>query len=61
MRIIIETGHTIEELHKGSAWNNECWDFSLEDFWSGAIEPQEDMVYWLIGDRVYETNLNVQD
>ena len=57
MRIIIETRHTLEELEK--VRDNDCWDFSLEDFWSGAIEPQEGMVYWLIGDRIYETTCRV--
>jgi len=55
-RIIIETGHTIEELHSGYGWDNECWDFDIEEFFNGTIEPQDGRVYWLIGDRVYETN-----
>jgi len=59
MRIIIETEHTIDELHNGSTWNNECWDFPLEELLDGSIEPRDDIVYWLIGDRAYETTIEV--
>lgn len=40
----------------GEAYENgDLWDFSKEDVRSGAIELQEDEVYWLIKGRYYET------
>lgn len=54
----IEAGHTKSELN--SVRDDECWDFTLEDFFGGAITPQDGMVYYLIGNRVYETNLSYE-
>lgn len=46
-------------------WNEMCelcgtdelWDISAEDFLTLAIEPDGQMVYWLINGRFYETML----
>ncbi len=54
-KITIEFGHTLHELHSGSHWDNECWDFEYSELFDGTIEPQDDMVYWLIDGRLYET------
>lgn len=35
--------------------NGDLWDFAIEDFENGAVEPQEDLVYWEIDGRLYET------
>ena len=59
----IEDGHTVSEYMKkyGDEYENgELWDYSLEDFKSGAVEPQKGLVYWLVKDRdgelrVFET------
>lgn len=59
----IEDGHTVSEYMKkyGDEYENgELWDYSLEDFKNGAIEPQKGLVYWLVKDRdgelrVFET------
>lgn len=58
-----ETGHKLSDWmrkYHEEYDNGELWDFSLEDFKSGAVEPQDGLVYWLIkeGDgelRAYET------
>lgn len=47
-------------LRFGDAYDSgELWDFSLEEIENGAVEPNEDMVYWaiLIDDkvRIFET------
>ena len=49
-------GHTLEEL--AMVQDDYCWNFLVEDFINGAIAPQDNMVYWLIGDRLYETTIN---
>lgn len=54
----IELGHTIEEyndLYGKEYENGEFWDFSIEDVENGAIEANPNMIYWQIGNRVYET------
>lgn len=54
----IETNHTLKEwelLYKQDYINGDLWDFSLECIKFQAIEPNPNMVYWLIDNRVYET------
>lgn len=46
----IEYGHKLSELPA----DNELWDFSIEDFLFGALDPNEEMLYWFIDGRVYE-------
>lgn len=58
-----ETGHKLSDWmrkYHEEYDNGELWDYSLEDFKSGAVEPQESLVYYLIKDadgelRAYET------
>lgn len=54
----IETNHTLEEwelLYKQDYINGDLWDFPLKDIESQAVEPNPNMVYWLIDNQVYET------
>ena len=30
-------------------------DYSIDDFINGAVESNEDMIYWYINGRLYET------
>lgn len=55
-RVIIETGHTIEELKKSGLQDENSRDFPLEELFNGAIEPQEEIIYWYIDGRVYEVS-----
>ena len=55
----IEFGHTEDEWEKKGFDTDNCWDFSIEDFLSGAIEPNEDITYWLIDGRIFETDIFV--
>lgn len=53
-------GHTLEEYHAkfGEEYDNgKLWDFSLKDLENGAIEPENSVEYWQIGDRAYETTI----
>lgn len=54
----IETGHTLEEWTSKYGTDSQCyWDFPMEDFITGAVEVNEDIVYWLIDGRIYETDI----
>lgn len=54
-----EVGHTKEE------WKQEqveaakglvaLWSFPVDELLDGTIEPDVDMIYWLIDGRLYET------
>lgn len=58
-----ETGHTVEEYMERFGFeydSGDCWDILVEELEDGTLEPNEDMVYWLIGDRYYETPLWVE-
>lgn len=53
--IIVEEGHTKEEL-KTITDDVVCyWDFPLEELLDGTVEPNKEMIYWLIDGRLYET------
>lgn len=54
--IKIELGHTLEEWEKTYSDNENLWDVNLDDVLNGALEPNEDIVYWYIDGRLYETN-----
>lgn len=53
-----ELGRTCEDLEN---FDGLLWDFSVDDILTGAIEPDEDMVYWYINERFYETDLRRKD
>lgn len=55
----IENGHTLEEYEDIYGYdyeNGDLWDFDLDEVVSGAVDLHDDMVYWCIDGRVYETN-----
>lgn len=54
-RIQLEIGHTKNEWNRIYGTEEYLWDICLEDFISGALEPDENMVYWYINGRLYET------
>lgn len=45
-------------LYKDAYKSGDLWDFSIDDVLSGAIELNSNIVYWKIGDRLYETPCN---
>lgn len=45
---------TIEEWEE-KYYGKGCWNFSLEDVLNGAVELDENMCYWAIDGRIYET------
>ena len=55
---MIEKNHTLEEWNYNFQYqikNGELWDFLKQDVEEGAVELDEDKIYWEIGDRIYET------
>lgn len=48
--------------HTKSKWNDlfgndpDLWDFPISELLDGTIEPNPDIIYWLIGERLYETD-----
>lgn len=56
----IEKGHTEEEYMElfGYSYNQgELFDVPIEEIFDGSLEKNDDIVYWLIGNRVYETEI----
>lgn len=51
-------GKTIKDWEKYSS-NEILWSFPISEFIEEAIEINEDIWYWLINDRVYETEEEV--
>ena len=54
----IESNHTLDEYTEeyGDLYDSgELWDFSIKDARAGAIDLDPIMIYWCIGDRLYET------
>ena len=51
-------GKTIKDYEKYSS-NEVLWSFQIDEFIEGAIEVNEDIYYWLINGRVYETEEEV--
>ena len=41
--------------------DGDLWDFLMEELLDGSIEINEDIWYWLIGDRCYETYEEVEE
>lgn len=55
-KLNIELGHTIEEWNEKYKDNENLWDFSVEDVLGGAIEPDNEQVFWFIDGRLYEVD-----
>ena len=53
--ITVEVGHSLEEWQERYGNNDDAWDFPVEEISDGTITPDEDVVYWLINNRLYET------
>ena len=56
----VDKSHTIDEYMDrfGYEYNDGLlWDFEESDFESGSIEFRDDIVYWLIDGRYYETDI----
>ena len=47
--------------HEQYGYTQECWDILLEELLDGAIEINEDIWYWLIDGRCYETTEEVEE
>ena len=43
------------------ASNPDCWDILLEELLDGTMEINEDIWYWLIDGRCYETTEEVEE
>lgn len=50
-----ECGHSENEWAKKFGMNDSLWDVSIADIIERAIEPNEDITYWYINGRLYET------
>lgn len=54
--IHIVLGKTIEEWNNEFGQNEDLWSFPYIELLDGTIEPNPDIWYWAIGDRLYETS-----
>lgn len=55
----VEYGHSIGEYMDkyGALYDSgTLWNFPKEELEDGTVEPQEDMTYWEIDGRLYETS-----
>jgi len=62
MQIKIEWGHTIDEWeHYFSQQIEEgtLWDYPYEELFNGALDPFDNMTYWFIDGRLYETDSEI--
>ena len=50
-----ECGHTEREWVVKFGTDENLWDVSITDIIEGAIEPNEEITYWYINGRLYET------
>lgn len=60
---VIESRHTLDEYMQifGTPYQNgELWDFLIEDVESGAIDLEANGIYWVIGDRIFETGMEIE-
>ena len=45
-----------DEWLEACGWDDrELWDFPIEELLDGTVDINEDIWYWLIGGRCYET------
>lgn len=52
-------GHNYTAWEKKFGEDENIWDFLFEELIDGTIEPREDIWYWYIGGRCYETDEQV--
>lgn len=58
VEVSVAIGHTIDEWEETFDQCEDLWDFPIEEVVDGTIEPNTDIVYWLIDDRLYETTIS---
>ena len=49
-------GKTVDEWEKLYGENDDIWNFPYEEFLDGSVEINEDIWYWYIDGRCYETD-----
>lgn len=54
-KLTLEIGHTLDEWQEKYGSNEDNWDFPINELLDGTIEPDENITYWLINGRLYET------
>lgn len=47
---------TMSEWKRNFESNDNLWDFPIEEILDGTVEPNENIWYWLINGRLYETD-----
>ena len=52
-----EIGHSTNEWEETYGADN-LWEILLEEFMDGSVEVNEDIVYWYIDGRMYETTID---
>ena len=52
-------GKKVSEWKEVYGSNADLWDFPLEELLDGTVDPNEDVWYWYINGRCYETDENV--
>ena len=55
----LSLGHTEQEWKEKYGERIDFWSFRFEELIDGTIEPSEDLVYWYIDGRCYETDEEV--
>ena len=58
-KLHLKFGHTLAELYKKN-YDENVWDFPFEELVDGTVEINEDIWYWYINGRCYETNEETQ-
>lgn len=59
-RLHLVFGHLMKDwVSVYSLKSDELWDVKLEELLDGTLEINENIWYWLIGDRCYETDETV--
>ena len=47
---------TMSEWKRNFESNDNLWNFPIEEILDGTVEPNENIWYWLINGRLYETD-----
>lgn len=60
-KIHLVLGHKYAEWLTLAEGNEILWDIVFEEFLDGTLEPNENIWYWYINGRCYETTEEVMD